>query len=446
MDPSSLSSVGVEQLLLSAVPALFAALFATASALLASVTDARKVALRSTLTGSAQSALARYLESPQTVESRWLVLRVLGLAACAILIDRGLPTSLGNLRHALALLGVLVVYGTPSYLGTVLVRRVGDVALPTVLQLLRPFELVIAPLAAPLNWLGGLVSGSVRTSRPPSSALAETEVEVLVNAGEENGSLGHERAEMLRNVLEFGELKAGDVMVPRTQVTAIDVSTPAEELLRLVAAKAHARYPVYRERIDNIVGILHVKDLIAYASTADLRTVKLADVIRTPVVFVPETQSASSLLMDMRSGPQHHMAIVIDEFGGMSGLVTLEDVVEQIVGDIRDEHDTDEPPIVDLGDGRLMVDAGVPIGDLSRYLGVDLPEDGDYNSLGGFIIERVGQVPPIGETISDYGLDFVVREADDRKVAKVEIIRQSQTPGPAGPESLPPQSPRRSAA
>jgi CBS domain containing-hemolysin-like protein len=435
----------VTDLLLAAIPALFAALFATATALLASVPDARKIALRNTLTGSAQAALDRYLESPATVESRWLVLRVLGLAACAIFIDRSVPLTIGTFRHGIALLGVLIVYGTPSYLGMVVVRRLGDVALPPVLQILRPFELIIAPLAAPLNWLGGLVSGSVRPSRPPSATLAESEVEVLVNAGEENGSLGHERAEMLRNVLEFGELKAGDVMVPRTQVTALDVSTPAEELLRLVSARTHARYPVYRERIDNIVGILHVKDLIAFASTSDLRTVKLAEVIRTPVVFVPETQPASSLLMDMRSGPEHHMAIVIDEFGGMSGIVTLEDVVEQIVGDIRDEHDTDEPPIVDLGDGRLMVDAGVPIGDLSRYLGVDLPEDGDYNSLGGFIIERVGQVPPVGETVSDFGLDFVVREADERKVAKVEIIRQNQTPGP-GPESMPPQSPRRSAA
>jgi len=139
------------------------------------------------------------------------------------------------------------------------------------------------------------------------------------------------------------------------------------------------------------------------------------------------------------------MAIIIDEFGGMSGIVTLEDVIEEIVGDIRDEHDTDEPPIVDLGNGRLMVDAGVPISDLSRYLGIELPEDGDYNSLGGFLVERAGQVPGVGNVHSDFGLDFVVREGDERRVTKVEIIRRTETPGP-GPESLPPQSPRRSAA
>jgi CBS domain containing-hemolysin-like protein len=410
----------------------------------AAVPEARKAALRNTLTGPSQAALDRYLENPSTIESRWLVLRVLGLAACAILIDRGMGVSSGSIRHALALLGVLIAYGVPTYLGMVLARRVAEFLLPYVLRLLRPFELLIAPLAAPLSWLGQVAAGFVRRSAPPSPSLAESEVEILVTQKKEEGSLGHERAEMIRNVLDFGDLKAGDVMVPRTQVTALDVTTPGEEALKLIAARPHSRYPVYRERIDNIVGILYVKDLIGYAATTDLRTVKIADVMRTPVVFVPETQSASTLLMDMRAGRRHHMAIVLDEFGGMSGIVTLEDVIEEIVGDIRDEHDTDEPPIVDLGNGRLMVDAGVPIGDLSRYLGVDLPEDGDYNSLGGFLVERMGQVPGVGETISDYGLDFVIRDADDRKISKVEIIRQTQTPDP-GPETIAPSS-RRSAA
>ena len=250
---------------------------------------------------------------------------------------------------------------------------------------------------------------------------------------------------MIRNVLDFKDLKAGDVMVPRTQVTALDVSTSTEEVLKVIASRPHSRYPVYRERIDNIVGILHVKDLIGAAADKDLLAVTIADVMRAPVVFVPESQSASSLLRDMRSGRRHHMAIVLDEFGGMSGVVTLEDVIEEIVGDIRDEHDNDEPPIVDLGNGRLMVDAGVPITDLSRYLGIELPEGAHYNSLGGFIVDRVGQVPNVGETLSDFGLDFVIRDADDRRVAKVEIIRRTLTPGP-GPESIPPQSPRRSAA
>jgi magnesium and cobalt exporter, CNNM family len=433
------------ELVFAILPALFAAIFATASTVLASVPDARKIALKSTLEGPAHDALDRYLQSPTTVESRWLVLRVLGLGACAFLLDQAVPLGVGTWRHAAALGGLIVAYGLPAYLGTIIAKRVAEFALPYVLRFLRPFELVIAPLAVPLAWLGKAAAHSVRGTRPPSVSLAETEVQILVTESEQSGVLHPERAEMIRNVLDFKDLKAGDVMIPRTQVTAVDVATPPEEALKLIAEGAHSRYPVYRERIDNIVGILHVKDLIGAAADRDLRTVKIADVMRSPVVFVPETQTASSLLRDMRSGRRHHMAIVIDEFGGMSGIVTLEDVIEEIVGDIRDEHDNDEPPIVDLGNGRLMVDAGVPIADLSRYLGIELPEASHYNSLGGFIVDRVGQVPSIGETLSDFGLDFVVRDADDRHVSKVEIIRRTLTPGP-GPESLPPQSPRRSAA
>lgn len=370
------------------------------------------------------------------------MLRVLGLAMCAILMDRSIGAEPGWVRHSLALVGVLFAYGIPSYVGMSVARRFAEALLPGVLRVLRPFELVIAPLAAPLSWLGQTVAGRFRKA-PPSSDVAESEVEILVNQGEQEGSLGHEPAEMIRNVLDFGDLRAGDVMVARTQVTAIDVDAPTEEALKIIAARPHSRYPVYRERIDNIVGILHVKDLITQAATTDIRTLRISDVMRNPVVFVPESQSASSLLVDMRSGLRHHMAIVIDEFGGMSGVVTLEDIIEEIVGDIRDEHDTEEPPIVDLGNGRLMVDAGVPIGDLSRYLGVELPESDEYNSLGGFLIERMGQVPSVGDTLTELGLDFVIRDADDRRVAKVEIIRTVVPPG--GPESLPPRSSRRTA-
>ena len=175
MDPSSTPAIGA-QILLAALPALFAALFATASAVLSSIPQARKVALRNALKGSNQAALDRYLDSPNTVESRWLVLRVLGLALCAILIDRAIPQGIGNGRHLLALLGVLIAYGTPSYVGMVLARRMGEFSLPYVLQLLRPFEIVIAPLAAPLIWLGQLVSRLAHRDRPrpPSASLAES--------------------------------------------------------------------------------------------------------------------------------------------------------------------------------------------------------------------------------------------------------------------------------
>jgi putative hemolysin len=420
---------------------VFAAVFASASALAASVPDTRKVALAESLDGVDRQALERYLAQANVIQSRWLVLRVLGITTSGVVAAAAFPTDLGAWRLLGALGVVLAAYGIPAEVGMVITRHLPETALPRMLRLLQPIEMLGAPLTFPLVIIGQLVERFVHRGRLPSASLAGSEMEVLVKEGELNGSLAHDQSEMIRNVLDFGDIRAGDVMVPRTQVTAIDATQSPEQVLTLVAENAHSRYPVFRDRIDNVVGILHVKDLVAHAASHDIKQFAIQDVMRTPVVFVPETQSASSVLMDMRSGRRHHMAIIIDEFGGMSGIITLEDLIEEIVGDIRDEHDDEEPPIVDMGNGRLMVDARVAIDDLSRYLGVALPEDGDYNSLGGFLVERMGQVPEVGARLREFGLEFVVRDADDRHVAKVEIV-----PVEPSPESLPPLSSKRTAA
>jgi CBS domain containing-hemolysin-like protein len=293
------------------------------------------------------------------------------------------------------------------------------------------------PIAAPFIVMGNLFGKSPDaerdTARPPG--VTETEVELIVNEGEMNGSLDHDQSEMIRNVLDFGDVTAGQVMVPRTQVAAFEIDMAMEEVLRKVTESEHSRYPVYRESVDNVVGVVHVKDLLRHAARGDLSGLGLAALLRQPVAFVPESQSATTVLRDMRAG-RHHLAVVIDEFGGFSGIVTLEDLLEQIVGDIRDEHDVDEPPIVDLGSGKLMVNASVSIADLSRYLGAEIPEDGDYNTLGGFIVAQLGRVPEAGTKLSALGLDFEVRDADGRKINKVEITRRAPPP-----ESiLPPRS------
>jgi CBS domain containing-hemolysin-like protein len=258
-------------------------------------------------------------------------------------------------------------------------------------------------------------------------------MEILVNQGEESGSLAPDQSEMIRNALAFGDLRAGDLMVPRTQVEAVDINTPLEVFRKSVTKSEQSRYPVYRDRIDNVIGILHVKDLVTRNAYEAGSKLTLADLMRTPVMYVPDSQPASSVLTDMRAG-KHHMAIVIDEFGGMSGIITLEDLIEEIIGDIRDEHDTEEPPISDLGDGRLLVDASIPISDLSRYLGLELPEGANYNSLGGLLIELKGSVPPAGTSMEQAGLQFIIREADERHVKKVEIIRP---PVAEPPRSIP---------
>ena len=178
----------------------------------------------------------------------------------------------------------------------------------------------------------------------------------------------------------------------------------------------------------DIVGLLYVKDLFSVVRDKKLTTTKLADILRTPVMFVAETQSAAKILPEMQSR-RLHMAVVSDEFGGTSGLITLEDVIEEIVGDIRDEYDT-EAQIQQIGEGRVVADAAMSLHDLAEHLGKPLPTEGEFESLGGLIIHHAGRVPAVGATLNIDGLKLIVREADQTRVVKVEIV-QERKPGAA---------------
>lgn len=373
------------------------------------------------------------------IEARWLLIRATGISVSALLIARAIPPALGPWVLPAAAAGTTVAHALASETLRTLAGRNPEQSAPLLLLVLHPLDLLVAPISAPILWLARTL-GSLRVKdAAPTSRVTETEVELIVNEGELNGSLGRDQSEMIRNVLEFGDVNARQVMVPRTQVTALPITLELEEAVKRIAEVAHSRYPVYRDSVDNVIGLLYAKDLLRSATRGQLPGGTLEGLLRTPVAFVPETQSASSVLKDMRAGRQH-MAIVIDEFGGMSGILTLEDLLEQIVGDIKDEHDSEDPPIVDLGDGRLVVDASIPLSDLSRYLGADLPVDGDYHSLGGFVAAQLGRVPEVGTRLTAFNLIFKVLEADERRVCKVEITRLPT------PESLAPRSTSRVSA
>jgi len=437
-DPARILSE-VVTLGLAVLPAAIAALFGAANWSLAQLPGTRRAALRDSLDGAPRAALDRYIENRGVIEARWLVIRAIGVALAAVLVAEALPSGLNGWLPPLAALGAVVSYAVPAEMLKAVATQAPERWAPWFLRLLRPAEILVAPLAAAPLWLSSLVTRRLARNRTePPPAVTGTEVELIVNEGEMTGALDHEQSEIIRNVLEFGDVTARDVMVPRTQTISFEISVPMAEILKHVAEAAHSRYPVHRETVDNVVGVLHAKDLLHALACGTAGTLHLESILR-PVVFVPESQSAASVLKDMRAG-RHHLAIVIDEFGGFSGIVTLEDLLEQIVGDIRDEHDVEEAPIADLGDGRMVVDASLPLADLSRYLGTDLPADGDYHSLGGFLAAHHGRVPEVGATLSMFGLKFIVREADDRRVSKVEIHRE--TP----PMSIAPRTPGRVSA
>jgi magnesium and cobalt exporter, CNNM family len=431
--------------------ATIGSVFAAVDAALSSLNPARVSALHDESKGLARAGLGRYLANPSSQQSRWLAGRVVCMSLAAVLVAEALSPFVAHWALApLGALGALLTYGTLAEIGITLARSRADAFAVRVLPFLRPFELLVLPLAKPLSALGRRAARWIGPDGPRDSRLTDTEVEWVVAEGQKHGSLGQEPAEMIRNVLELKDLVARDVMVPRTRVCAIEVSTALPEVLRFVASEGHSRFPVYRDQVDNVVGLLYAKDLFRLLKDDKLQATPLGDLVRAPVNFVPEMQGVSSVLREMR-GRRLHMAVVIDEFGGVSGIVTLEDILEVIVGEIRDEYDTEEAPIQDLGDGRLLADAAVSVHDLSAYLGAQIPENGDYESLGGLLVQQAGRVPAVGARIEAFDLSFIVREADEKRISKVEIIRprpQSEVPpsagqpeGPAPPGRTPSNAP-----
>jgi len=412
---------------------LFAALgsaFAAADAALGSLNAGRLSALHEEAKGRSKDALGRYLADPTRAHSRWLVGRILFTALAAILVTIAVQPYAESPWGVAALgtLGLLLMYGTLAEVSTTLARHRADAFARHGLVFLRPLENIVLPLSAPLAALGRMTAKLLGPQTPPDARLTETEVEWAVTEGEKTGALGQEPADMIRNVLELRELVARDVMVPRIHMTAVAIDTPLDEVLELIATEGHSRYPVYSDKIDNVIGLLYAKDLFKLVRSGKLSTSKLRDIVRVPVNFVSETQSVSSVLHDMRQR-RLHMAVVVDEFGGVSGIVTLEDILEEIVGDIRDEYDVEESRIQELGEGRLLVDASVSLHDLSHYLDTEIPAEEDYDSVGGLLIHHAGsgRVPPVGTTLDILGFTFVVRDANAKRIAKVEIVPMAES-------------------
>ncbi|MBW2622987.1 MAG: HlyC/CorC family transporter [Deltaproteobacteria bacterium] len=228
---------------------------------------------------------------------------------------------------------------------------------------------------------------------------------------------------MIQSLFEFGDIVAREIMVPRTDMVTISRESTLREVIQLFIQYGHSRLPVYQKDIDDMIGILHLKDLLAYwESPADI--ILPEENMRRPY-FVPEGKKVTDLLAELRAR-KIHMAIVLDEYGGTAGLVTLEDIIEEIVGEIHDEYDHDDQRIIRLRKDAILVDARLNLEDLADFLGVKFPE-GNYDSVGGFIIDLTGKVPQEDEQIKYLDLMMIVRSADARRISQIEIKRLDQT-------------------
>jgi len=250
----------------------------------------------------------------------------------------------------------------------------------------------------------------------------EDEIQAIIDAGEEEGLIDPQSGEMIQSILEFRDTVVREVMIPRTEIVAINAGAKIEDIMELICRHGHTRMPVYRENVDHIIGVVNVKDLLNFWSKP-VTEKEFLSILRKPY-YIPETKNISQLLHELKQ-KKYHMAIVIDEYGGTSGLVTLEDLIEEIVGEIRDEHDTEELGIVDQPDGYTLVDGRVEIEQLEEHFGVTFGE-GKYETLGGLILNAIKRIPATGETVTVDDFEMVIAAADERTIKKVRMRRKPE--------------------
>lgn len=267
--------------------------------------------------------------------------------------------------------------------------------------------------------------------------IRESLEEVIEESDRQSPELSPQERTMLANLLKFGELRVGDVMVPRADIVAVEEKTSLRELIEGLRAEQHSRLPVYRETLDDPVGLVHVKDVLSLAEFAEDGSMRLPDVpiwkIRRNLLFVPASMPALELLLKMQT-THMHLALVIDEYGGTDGLVSIEDLVEEIVGDIDDEHDVAAGPrLKALPDGGFEADARLDLEDFREQTGLELsPEndDDDVDTLGGLVAALLGRLPERGEIVRHpSGIEFEVLEADPRRVKRLRLRRPQTSTG-----------------
>jgi putative hemolysin len=298
---------------------------------------------------------------------------------------------------------------------------------PIAMALVGPMR-VASLLLNPLVKLAVVLSNALSIpfggqKRESATLVTEEEIKTMVDAGQEEGLIEKEEKAMILSVLDFGDTLAREVMVPRIDIVAIDAETPFDEALSEVIKAGHSRIPVYRGGIDDVVGVLYAKDMLR--ALADGRRTPISQMVR-PVTFTPEAKRVSELLQDLQKS-RVHLCLVVDEFGGTAGLVTIEDILEEIVGDIQDEYDTEEPDVVPLADGAgYMLDAGLNLDDVNELLGSKLVSEAN-DTLGGFIYDSLGKVPDPGDMVKLDTVTMEVMSVKDRRIIKVKVLHVSHS-------------------
>lgn len=278
--------------------------------------------------------------------------------------------------------------------------------------LFRPFIWILNGFANVVLKLFGISSVGGH-----DSVHSTEELYYLLDQGKESGALDTNEHELIRNVFDFNERVVKNIMVPRTKISGVELSTPKKEVVEKIIAEGYSRLPVYDDIIDKIIGIVHAKDILPLL--ADNKEWALSDIIRKPY-FVPETKKINDLLSELQQ-KRIQIAIVIDEFGGTAGMVTLEDIVEEIVGEIQDEYDEEKPTVEKISDTEFIINAYATVYDVNEHLPHDLPEDEDFDTVGGLVSHAFGKIPEVGDSEECYGYLFTILKKTEQNIETIKL-------------------------
>jgi CBS domain containing-hemolysin-like protein len=304
---------------------------------------------------------------------------------------------------------------------------------------MRAVAFLASPLARTVVAVSRLLTGLSGETPPGLPFITEEEIKTLVDAGEEGGVIEEDEKRMIYSIFEFGDTLVREVMVPRIDVVAVEVNSRLSDALAVIIQAGHSRIPVYEETIDNIVGMLYAKDLLRYwcqPGEDNPDALKLRDILRD-VFYVPETKKVDELLQELQQR-KVHIAVVVDEYGGTAGLVTIEDILEEIVGEIQDEYDTDEEASVEvITPDEVIFNGRVAVDDVNQTLNVELPTDSG-DTLGGLIYSSLGRVPVAGDKARIRDVELSVLAVAGRRIKKVKATRLAGEGGPPGEDGASP--------
>lgn len=294
-----------------------------------------------------------------------------------------------------------------------------------VARFMSAFYLVFKPFIWVINQSGKAILSLIGLNNANShqAAYSGEELRHLINVSHESGTIEADEKKLIHNVFEFSDLTAEDVIIPRTKVVAVEEKASLIEVAKVFHESGYSRLPVYRESFDEIIGILHHKDVMQALIEGSLP--ELGSLVH-PATFIPSSARLVDVLQKMQKG-HLHLAIIVDEHGGFEGLVTLEDLLEEIVGEIEDEHDEISPePYRERTDGSFVMDGGIPVRDVNRRFDIGLPESDDYNTLAGFLIAREGRLLSEGDSINYNGVNFLVERIKQRRIERVRMQLREQ--------------------